>query len=405
LQSERYQIVKYSPEYRAQLLALQAYLWGGDPDQRAAYLEWKYDHNPFGGDVNIYVAFCDEQLVGMVGAYGVVWEAGEPARSFSGLCFADLIILPEYRTQNLFPRLMSFALDDLSGTDYDYVFDLSAASHVVLTLLMQGWRRISLQTAQRQTKQTPQFGLLDNAKTKSRIMSLYQHLGGASHTLPLLTSTYHRLGRHVRGLFLRCSTESSSAFAKFDDNAGRHKANPKVSFSRTSRPRAMAELARRLRTDGRIRHVRDEQYFNWRFQNPLSDYRFLFWENGRFDGYLVLRTRKGKLGDDTRACIVDWEAANEQVWADLLQTAIQWSNFKELYTWSASLSDKAKTLLREAGFVFRDRTGCACNEVPVENILVRSLGRRIRQSETLFSEKALLDLANWDLRMVYSDLY
>ena len=41
----------------------------------------------------------------------------------------------------------------------------------------------------------------------------------------------------------------------------------------------MAELVERS-GDTRIRHVRDSQYFQWRFQNPLSRYRYLLrnWE-------------------------------------------------------------------------------------------------------------------------------
>ena len=73
----------------------------------------------------------------------------------------------------------------------------------------------------------------------------------------------------------------------------------------------MAELAERIGYDGRIRHVRDEQYFSWRFQNPLSEYRFLFWDNGRLDGYLVLYRKVYPPGNDELAYIVDWDAINE----------------------------------------------------------------------------------------------
>ncbi len=406
MESERYQIVKYRPEFKNQLLKLQAHLWGRDQVRRAAYLEWKYDRNPFVNDIYIYVAFYDEQLVGMVGAYGVQWEVGKPSQLFSGLCFADLVILPGHRNRNLFRKLMTFALDELSETGYEYVFDLSAAPHVAAVLLMQGWRRIFLQTANLQTNQATKSGQMqENAQRKSWIASAYRQFGAYSRKLPMLTSTYHWLSRHVRDLFLRRSDKLCSAFTDFDVNAGRHEANPYVSFSKTSRPRAMAELAERIGTDSRIRHVRDSQYFSWRFQNPLSEYRFLFWEHGRLEGYLVLHTKLDTHSGDAWAYIVDWEATNEQVWADLLQAVIQWGSFKELGIWSATLSDDVKTLLREAGFTFWDKTGSLRHELQGENILVKPLRHKIQQLDWVLAGRDLLDPANWDLRMIYSDNY
>jgi len=36
----------------------------------------------------------------------------------------------------------------------------------------------------------------------------------------------------------------------------------------------MAQLGRAPAEDGRIRHVRDEAFFGWRFSNPMRNYRF-----------------------------------------------------------------------------------------------------------------------------------
>lgn len=359
------------------MLKLQKYLWGEDQAQRDAYLKWKYNHNPYVDDIYIYVAFCNEQLIGMIGAYGVQWEVGKYSQTVTGISFADLVIHPNYRNQNLFPKLIAFALEDLSKTNYTYAFDLSATSHVAIVLLMQGWRKIYIQTANRQTK------------------------------IPTFTSMYRQLRGHVRDLTSQHVYKSCSSFTDLDMNANqiRDKASSYVSLSKTLRPLAMAELAERNRANGRIRHVKDEQYFNWRFRNPLSEYRFLFWENECLDGYLVLHTKPGPYGEDTRANIVDWEATNEQVWTDLLKAVIQYGNFKEIYIWSETLSDSVKTLLRKAGFVFTNKAGSVRNDVYGENILVKPLCQKIQQTNWVLDGKDLLDSTNWDLRMIYSDNY
>jgi len=404
--NERYKIVEYRPEFKSRLLDLQAHLWGQNPAVRAAYLGWKYELNPYVDETYIYVAFCDEQLVGMVGAYGAKWEFGDAGEIFIGLCFADLVVHPDHRNRDLFPELMTFALDDLSATGYPYVFDLSAAPHVALVLLMQGWRRVFLQTARRRTDEATQAGQM--RKIEQRLWwlaSAYRQFCNYSRKLPTLASTCHRLRGHVRSLFSFRSDEPSSPFADLDSNAERSESNTSVALSKTPRPGAMAELVARIGTDGRIRHVRDEQYFGWRFQNPLSEYRFLFRGKERLDGYFVLHTKLGPHGNDVWTYIVDWEATNAQVWADLLQATIQWGNFKDLTIWSANLSGEVKKLLAEAGFTFLDKSGSMRNDIHGENILVRPLCRKTPQPDWVPAGRDLSDPANWNLRMIYSDTY
>ena len=401
MENETYQIVKYRPEFKSKLVNLQAHLWGQDQAVRAAYFDWKYNWNPYVDGIYIYLAFCNEKLVGMVGAYGVQWEIGDAGQSWPALCFADLIIIPDHRHGNLLQNLMSFALEDLSDTDYAYVFDLSAAPQLTLVLLMQGWRRVFIQTAQRETHQATTSGQgQKNEKRRSWIASVYRQSRRYSRRVPMLASTYHRL----RGLFSRCADEPRSTFADLDRNAGQREANPYISLSKTSRPRAKAELVERIGTDGRIRHVRDEQYFSWRFQNPLSEYRFLFWDDGRFDGYLALQS-KCACEADGWAYIVDWEATNGRVWTDLLQAVIQLGNFDGLYIWSETLSGDAKEWLREAGFYFLNKTGKVRNDSQGENIFVKAICPASPQSRWVLNNQDLLDARNWDLRMIYSDAY
>src|SRR5262249_10682368 len=65
------------------------------------------------------------------------------------------------------------------------------------------------------------------------------------------------------------------------------RALPDIRLARDPEPEPMARLVARLGYDGRIRHVRDAEYFAWRFRNPLHEYRFLYAGGSDLDGYLV----------------------------------------------------------------------------------------------------------------------
>jgi hypothetical protein len=271
---------------------------------------------------------------------------------------------------------------------------------------MQGWRTIFIQTADRKTDRATRTGQdLKNEQELSRWAALYRQIGGHLDKVPRVAATYRWLRRNTYEQILRRSAERRRLFVDLDDNAARHNVNPCVTLSKTARPRAMAELANRIGFDDRIRHVRDAQYFSWRFQNPLSEYRFLFWQDRRLDGFLVLHVKVYPHSDDEWAYIVDWEAVNQRVWNELLQAAIQWGNFNSISMWSANLSEEMKTRLREAGFAFKDKTGSALRDIRGENILIKPLCRETKQSEWVLAGRNLLDPTHWDLRMIYSDAY
>jgi hypothetical protein len=352
-----YEIVKYHPEFRSQVVELQKHLWGPDVALNAAYLEWKHEHNPYVETPLIYLALCGGQVVGMRGMYGAKWQIGYPCQTFLGLCASDSVIAPDHRTRGLYRKLTMAALNDLTNSGNTYVFSLSANKITYLGCLAMGWCGIgTLQVMQR---------------------------------------------RSADGLSSLSSTEEPHPFYSLDrKGAGSGgEASPHVSVELTARPKAMAELIERIGGDGRMRHVRDQQYFAWRFQNPRAVYRFLFWRDARLEGYLVLR--RWVYTERVGVSIVDWEATNAQARADLLQAAIHWGNFGSLTIWSATLPDEAKTLLQIADFKELEGTGNTTRYVPT--VLVRPIRDEMLKGDWVLADRRLLDLANWDLRMIYSD--
>jgi hypothetical protein len=92
-----YEIQKYRPEFRDQVLALQTHLWGPDRKANSAYLSWKHAQNPYVEEPLIYLVLCEGTVVGMRAFFGARWQIGEPGQTFPGLCGGDMVVAPEHR--------------------------------------------------------------------------------------------------------------------------------------------------------------------------------------------------------------------------------------------------------------------------------------------------------------------
>ncbi len=376
MKSEAYQIIQFRPEFRDAVIELQAHLWRRDQATRAAYFDWKYVNNPYTDDINIYLAFKSQQLVGMVGAHGARWQAGSSTQTAPGPCFADLVIHPDHREGNLSSKLTAFALEDLSTTHTGYAFGFSAYSPTALILLFQGWRALFVQTAS------------------------YTHVDPVPPRAPS-----RWLRRLMQSPALRRLTSSKRAFAALDARAKQAGTTTQVTLGLAPRPREMAVLAGRLEGDGRIRHVRDEAYFEWRLNNPLSEYRFLYADDGRLKGYLVLCMLVGAPGLEGHVQIVDWDVSDEQTWRELLEATMEWGAFQRINIWSASLPESAREVLREKGFEFRDKTGSAIQDIDGTLILIAPAGMPAKSCDWTLGDRNILEPTHWDLRASLSDAF
>ncbi|MCX6043820.1 MAG: GNAT family N-acetyltransferase [Chloroflexi bacterium] len=402
----RYQIVTYAPAFDDQIAVLQHYLWGPDVALNLAYLDWKYKQNPYIDEALIYLALCDGEVVGMLGSFGLQWEIDQ-ATNLCSVSLADLVVEPAHRNHQLFPTLIEFALLDLTKRGYSFVLDLTASPEVALVMLMNGWRSLYVQTAHRSSAQqavVPQ-------ERVTRLQARYRQLRSYTKNSTLFSAGYQQLRQLKQRLSAPPATSPvTHPFQRFDQAQARHQQSQKpaqnstpITGQMTSQPAAMAALSGRLPKDRRMRHVRDETYFHWRYQNPLSTYRFLFWENPELEGYLVLQTSVHAQADTAWVNIVDWEATTHQVQADLLQTALTWGQFKEVEIWSATLAESAKQMLEQAGFRFFNRTGSALRNVRGARMMLYSLQLDGNQTAWTETNNHLLDWANWDIRMVDSD--
>jgi hypothetical protein len=279
-------------------------------------------------------------------------------------------------------QLVEAAAEQLDGGDFPYLFSLSASTTTQMVSLRTGFRSAG----------SPEVA---NRRTTKRLVS--DRLRRWLLRLPLVW----RLANGGSG---------AAHFRDLDRDSPLERRNMsgQVSVQREPRPGAMADLVARIGTDGRIRQVRDEAYFAWRFRDPLSVYRFVFWADLRLEGYLVLQAparRPARLVN-----IVDWEASDARVREELLRAALRWGGFDALATWSRSLPADARALLQRNGFRLADppaSLGRAYRlDIARPRVLERGVGSEaLRQDDWALAGRRLLDLDDWDLRMIYSDGY
>ena len=162
----------------------------------------------------------------------------------------------------------------------------------------------------------------------------------------------------------------------------------------------MSALLKRIGTDGRIRHVRDRTYLEWRFQNPLSRYGFLLSDDRGLDGYLVLQEYTSAFADPARLNVVDWEATSMPALERLLEAACRLAGHrKQLFTWTATLSPEKLALLAKRRFREEKEEGAGQQK---NSVLVRALAKDRPARDWVLAGKPLTDLTEWDLRMLYS---
>lgn len=368
----RYEIVKYTPELKRPLVQLQTHLWSGELALNDAYFRWKYEENPYLREPLVHLALCDGQVVGMRGMCGSLWQVGAPPETFVAPYADDLVVAPEHRNQGLFTRIMRTALDELAGRGLDYVFNLSASRVTSLGSLATGWKSAGGvgPVCRRSQRDVVRRGVRTALARTRRFVS---------------TPLFAPVDR--RGLF-----------ARLDRAAARLRKYGGVSLSRDARPEAMANLVARLPLDGRIRHVRDATYFAWRFRNPLREYRFLYAGDDRLDGYMILQCRRGGHGSSLRVSVVDWEGTDAPIRQALLDAALTGA-FAELVTWAASLDADTRDLLHRRAFTSIDQADTARG---VPGILIRPVRDDALRTDWTIGGRRLLDLANWDVRMLYS---
>ncbi|UCG12314.1 MAG: hypothetical protein JSU72_17735 [Deltaproteobacteria bacterium] len=372
----KYTIQRFTPDLHGQVCQLQKHLWGSPTKLNPAYLDWKHLRNPYIPEPLIYLALYEGHVVGMRAMFGACWEAGEYTDKSMLPCAADTVIEPDYRDRGLFQELSDYVMDDLRRQNYRQILNFSSShANYVVSVLTMGWRPMGSSEA-----------LIRAVPSISTLIKMIE-----------LTSRF-KIASKVQAVSRKAIRKARvaariNAFAHLDRNAN-VQGHP-VKLSREPKPEMMADLIQRLGGDGRIRHVRDQTYFSWRFGNPRASYRFLYWGDRDLDGYMILQNTVG----DPRINIVDWEGASLEIRASLLEAAVAWGHFGIVCTWGTTLFASVIEILQQAGFTADNITTDAPNRSG--QFMLKELGTN--ETSGTLGGRQLLDHGHWDLRMIYSD--
>jgi len=379
-----YQIVKYRPAHREQLLELQKHNWGPYLRLNAANLDWKLLNSPYLSNPCIYLAFCGDELVGIRAMFGTKWQLKGSGEETVIPFSCDTLVLPEHRKHGLLGKLTEFALKDLAALGYSHVGLSSAGPATHIQAVMSGWRCLGAYEMYTRAAEIP-------IKTKA-VRDFFLKQGDIGRKVrKYVMAPFHRLTRdESKGSNRLYKTFASGEIAE------------DVSIKIEAKPRAsqMAELAAKCRTDSRIHHVRDEDYFAWRYLNPKRAYCFFFLERDQqLDAFMVLQSGTSPMQSDIN--IVDWEAVDINARRSLLDAALKIGSSIGFSTWVVSLTDEEKKMLRTAGFAAVPQPENVARTGP-GFILRNTLDPKI-SGVPLIDSDAFFDLASWDLRMIDAD--
>lgn len=257
-------------------------------------MTWKYTHNPYLPKTLIYLALWEAKVVGMRGFSGAQWFNGhnDPIRC---LCAGDLVIEPGHRNQGLVSKIMAFSMENLVERGFEFAFNLSGGPITQLSSLATGWKSIGLFDSYHCCPDT--FGLAS-----------FETL---NETTYVVGGNEMRLGRHAD-------------------------------------PSFMFEVTRQVGRKGALHADRSAEFYQWRFQNPLSEYRFLYLSGPKTQGYLVLQIPTNR--KPRRVAIVDWAATDPAGLDALLELSIALCRQHRITIGSTLFQDYSLDLLKLHGF-------------------------------------------------------
>jgi GNAT superfamily N-acetyltransferase len=369
-----YEFRQYSRQYLPQIADLGSRIFGGQPDDFAAYIKWKYERNPYIDEPIVPLALVNDRVVGVLGMYGSCWRFGN-SKPYKIPVGADFVVDVGHRGRWVAQRLFVASTEVLVERGFDYAFSLSAN---LLTRRMR-FRAGSVRAA--------------TYHTYSRIVSspIKRSIARATAALPTPVQ------RVIRGAGSMSKLRGGfNPFRKFD----RWHPSSKQNITSTAEPRIrqMSELVSRYFEPSLFRHVRDEQYYEWRLQNPRALYRYLYFESASgLEGFIVLH--QSVLGGTVT--IVDWAASGIKVWAALLSAVVS-SGITDLQIISTGFSTAQQDVLAQLGFTLLREV--ETDRQPAPGLLIDA--RQTAENDSwLLDGENIIDPNRWDMRMIFSDAY
>jgi hypothetical protein len=301
MDSSRYEVISYRPELLPQIVTLMQHLWGRDFNSNHAYFKWKYEDNPYTDSPLGMVALCQGRVVGFRGYLATRFEAGENNRKLTFLSPGDTCIHPDHRRVGLSVSMGNQAMKEYAGT-CRLLFNTSCTRSSLPGYMRMGFFPL-----------TPKTYL-----TQSSILGLLKYIPTARKSIPL--------------------SFSGIRFGKIDN----------ILVSRTPKPEAMSLLvAGQSESGSKIRILRDEDFFRWRFCSPLHKYIFYYaMKADQMTGYVVM----GVSPNNRRGYILDYAEKVNSVIGEILTSIIKARQFHLLSIYNFGLDKSLMQTLCGQGF-------------------------------------------------------
>ncbi|MEW6144885.1 MAG: GNAT family N-acetyltransferase [Thermodesulfobacteriota bacterium] len=371
----KYTISKHSEDFEEQIdqiARLKTLNWGLDFEVFKSYVKWNYIERPHTKPPLIYFARAGDETVAMAGLYETTWQLKSAAASFNALCIADLLIRQEYRGKGIYKQLTNYYKNDLDKMGVEYIFSFNPTPLTTAISLSTGWKSIAENNIMKK-----QF-----LKRGFDAIAFARKLAG-----PYAGKLLRRTGI---GTILRRGQKDNSQRMDTIYHSGSTQLPDRISLDDKPRPAEMALLVDSILPDNKITLVRDESYFHWRYNNPLSKYLFLYCYDESMKGYLVLQSfiySPESIGSHN---IFELQATDPSIKIELLNALISIVNSGSISIWASMLDKDIYDYLASQGFKESDYT---------QTVMIWAINKHIHNME--FQGLNLADEKNWDLQMIY----
>lgn len=230
-----YVVRSFRPDDLDEFLDLHSQIFG--PDCGREWFDWKYEDNPYVDHVPIIVAEADDALAGARPLFAL--DMSVDGDRHLALQPGDTMVHPDHRRQGVFTRMTEAAIDRYSDGDPSFFFNFpnqqSGPGYLKL-----GWESVADQATYYRVQNPPT--LLEQGSDASWASTVGRALGP-------LVGGYNRLSN------ARLGSPDEISVRRFESVPSD----------------TMAALASNRGGDG-IHVMRDEQFYDWRFDNPTWDY-------------------------------------------------------------------------------------------------------------------------------------
>ena len=356
-----YEIVPYRDELLYQVVILQHYLWGGNPDVNVSYFKWKYYDNPYSENPLGIVALHNGKVVGFRGYFAMRWHIPGQDSHFTVLSPTDTTVHPDHRMVGLSVTMGNKAMEEYES-QFQVFLNTSASA-----------------------RSTPGYSKMGFVPlTKKKRLRRYN--------LPTLMAKKYILDKKTKiGMGIETGNFGNIEVAL----------NP--------RPAEMAAvISGQHYTRSRIRLFQDEEFFQWRFNSPRSKYIFYFQKvDNRVTEYVVMDLGLIDLSGRNvfkKGSIVDYAANNVEALREIIRFMVKRRHVDSFSIFSETLENEFRQLLEETGFkanslLERRKTR---NEGSM-SYLVRPVKKDCVETDWYLGEYDIRNVANWELKGICID--